>query len=141
MSAVLWTNQISRLGTTGLPTKLQCLYLSVAMPRITYATNVWYTPVAPSTWNPCTCTRSVRIAQKLNSVQQCTLITLSGALCSTASNILKIHSNILPMHLTTEHAAALLFDSPLFHPLIPSPKFEILFTTLYSAVQVCNLMK
>src|SRR5258707_13458366 len=58
-----------------------------------------YTPVVPSTRNSHARTGSVRVAQKLGSIQRRALIALSGALRSTASDILEIHSNVLPMHL------------------------------------------
>ena len=91
------------------------------MPRIAYAAEVWYTPVAPSTENPRVRTGSVRIAQKLGSIQRRALVTLSGALRSTATNILEVHSNILPMHLALNRAccrsAIRLATLPPSHPL------------------------
>src|SRR5260221_9452704 len=55
------------------------------------------------------------------SIQRRALIALSGALRSTASDILEVHSNVLPMHLTLNRAccrsAVRLATLPPFHPL------------------------
>jgi hypothetical protein len=61
-TAAQWTTQISRLArtTTGLPPiMLRCLYLAVALPRITYAADIWFTPVSPSPQIPHARTGSV----------------------------------------------------------------------------------
>ena len=123
-SAVLWTTQVARLGRQKIglpPEKIRRLYLSVAMPRITYAADIWYTPVSPSESNPTSRSGSVRIAQKLGAIQRRALITLSGALRSTASDLLETHANILPMHLALNKAccrsAIRLASLPPSHPL------------------------
>jgi hypothetical protein len=123
-NATRWTNQFSRLGkiATGIPPhKLRRLYLSVAIPKITYAADIWFKPVSPSEWNPRCHTGSIGIARKLNSIQRCALITITGALKSTASDVLEVYTNILPMHLTLNRAccraAVRLATLPTSHPL------------------------
>lgn len=82
---------------------------------------MWYTPVAPSTWNPDIRTGSVSIANKLSSIQRRVLITISGALRSTATDLLEFYTNLLPILLTLNkactHAAIRLASLPPSHPL------------------------
>lgn len=47
---LLWTSQIGRLArmSVGAPLRIVCkLYLSIAVPRFTYAVDVWFTPISP----------------------------------------------------------------------------------------------
>ena len=96
-SLSLSTSLLCRLLSGISSKKLRRLFVSVAIPRITYAADMWYTPVAPAAWNPHIHTSSVGIANKFSSIQRQAVVTISGALRSTATDLLEMYTNLLPM--------------------------------------------
>jgi ribonuclease HI len=96
------------------------LYVSVIMPKILYAADVWVTPLEKAP-NAKRTTGSVATIKRLGSVQRIATLAITGALRSTATNVLEAHANILPMHLSIQRACFLAtlryatLDEP--HPL------------------------
>ena len=72
------------------------LYVTVATTKMLYAADVWFRPLY---WgNDDTPQRgSIIVAQKLTSVQQTALLTMTGAMRTTATDTLEAHTNILPI--------------------------------------------
>jgi ribonuclease HI len=74
------------------------LYLAVALPKITYGIDIWYTP--PS--KPVGYTRntgSVGILRNLQKIQRIATLAITGTLRSTPTDYLDTHANVYPMEL------------------------------------------
>lgn len=99
--ATWWINQVLRLSKVsgGLsPRHMRQLYNTVAIPAFTYAADIWFTDIhiAPS---GCKHLGSVSLAKKLLSVQHQAARTITGALSTTAGDVLEAHANLLPIEL------------------------------------------
>ncbi|CAG7850839.1 SubName: Full=Uncharacterized protein {ECO:0000313/EMBL:CCA73447.1} [Serendipita indica DSM 11827] len=121
--AVKWTALFSRIHRTlhGLPIRMgRQLYKAVAIPRIQYAADLWYTPLHAST-NETKRAGSVAVTNKLQGIQRRATIGITGALRTTAGDALDIHINLLPIEvslgLACRKAAARLASLPNTHPL------------------------
>ena len=98
----------------------------VAIPRFSYAAEVWYTYLHKPEGSGKTC-GSIAITNKLCSVQCKIAKTITGGLSSTAGDILDVHAYILPIDLlfckllfrATLHICTLPPSHPL-HPLVHS---------------------
>jgi ribonuclease HI len=107
-NATRWTNQFCRLGRvpTGIcPAKMLQLYLTVAVPRFTYAADVWYRPVPPKQDHQRR-TGSIHITKKLNTIQCRATIAVVGGMRTTAGDTLEAHANIFPPHLMLNKACS-----------------------------------
>src|ERR1700720_3860668 len=99
---------------------LRQLYLTVSVPGITYAVEVWYTAVC----QPSGHTRkkgSVAITNKLRSTQCKVAKTITGALATTAGDVLDIHAFLIPVDLMFRkvlfRAVSRVCTLPVTHPL------------------------
>lgn len=123
--ATWWTSQVARLGKVagGMPpSKLKQLYNTVAVPAITYAADIWYTGIHKSDTD--TKTRgSVGVTGKLRSIQRRAAKYITGALATTAGDVMDAHAHILPtdllFHKVLFRAAARICSLPRTHPLYP----------------------
>ena len=79
-------------------TGVRQLYNTVAVLGFTYGTEVWYTSLFKSGGIGNT-KGSVAITNKLKSIQRKVAVTITGALCTMAGDILDAHANILPVDL------------------------------------------
>jgi ribonuclease HI len=123
--AMKWTLLFRRLASAfhGIrATHMRHLYRAVAIPKALYAADVWMTPE----YNPPGAKKtrgSLRAIRRLESVQRLATIHITGALKSTASDVLNVHANIPPMSVqvrSTCFRAALRFATlPKTHPLHP----------------------
>ena len=122
-NATKWVQLFRRLTrpSTGINAKLmRRLYISVALPKMTYALDTWYTPPT----KPEGCRRSKgssTFLKKITSLQRKATLAITGGLPSTATDVLDAHAGILPMELTLLkicHRATLrLCTLPETHPL------------------------
>jgi ribonuclease HI len=100
-NATKWTLQYRRLTrpSTGVSPKLmRQLYLSVALPKITYGLDVWYTP--PN--KPVGYTKnsgSVGALYNLRKIQRLATTAITGTLRSSPTDLIDAHSGLLPMEL------------------------------------------
>ena len=96
------------------------LYNAVAIPKMTYAADVWYTPVNKRVGR-LRSSSSVGIMGKLASLQWMATLAITGALRSTATNTLDLHADVLPVKFLLQnicHRAILRMASlPPSHPL------------------------
>ena len=122
--AETWINLVRRLArtSTGLSAKgMRQLYMAIAVPKMSYAADVWYT--LPHKANETSKRRvgSVRFTQKLQSAQRRAVITMLGAMRSTAGDVLNAHAYLPPPHLlflpTLIRSATRLASLPNSHPL------------------------
>jgi len=122
-NATKWILQYRRLTrpSTGVGPKLmRQLYLSVALPKITYGIDVWYTPPnkpAGFTKN----TGSVGVLRNLQKAQRIATTAITGTMRSAPTDLIDAHAGLLPMELALRkacHRAILRSISlPCAHPL------------------------
>jgi len=79
------------------------LYIMVALPKILYGIDIWYTPPHQKPGKKC-CSGSIGPLRKLESSQHIATLAITGALRTTPSDALNVHANILPMDLMLEKA-------------------------------------
>ncbi|CCA75678.1 hypothetical protein PIIN_09668 [Serendipita indica DSM 11827] len=121
--AVKWTSLFSHIHRAfhGLPIRSgRQLFNSVAIPCITYATDIWYTPLYTKP-DSARQMGSIAITKKLQAVQRRAAISITGAIRTTAGDTLDAHLNMLPiketLRLTCQKAAAQQASLPATHPL------------------------
>jgi hypothetical protein len=102
--ATNWILMFRRLTrpSTGVSARLmRQLYLTVAIPKMTYGLDVWYTPPRLAIGK----TRrkgSVGALRELEKVQRIAALAINGALRSTAGDTLDAHANLMPVDLMLE---------------------------------------
>ena len=74
------------------------LYCAVAIPKFTYAADVWYVPVMRRP-QQAKATGSVGVMKRLASIQRIATTAISGALCTTATDVMEAHVNVMPIEL------------------------------------------
>ena len=123
-SAETWINLVRRLArtSTGISAKgMRQLYLSIAIPRMSYAAEVWFT--LPHKRNEQSKNRSgsVKFVTKLISAQRRAVITMLGAMRTTAGDVLNAHAHLPPPQLlflkSLIRSATRLVTLPDYHPL------------------------
>jgi ribonuclease HI len=125
--ATKWTLQYRRLAKSnwGLSAEtMRRLYISVAIPKLTYALDVWCTPVyrKPGLLRD---SGSVGVIRRLATVQRLATLGTTGAMRTTATDTLDAHANLLPTRLLVRkhchnallRMATLPEDHPLARPL------------------------
>lgn len=115
--------QLRRLLRTsmGIPTKLMHqLYQAVAIPKFTYAADIWFHPLFKKDSNASQ-HGSKRTADCLTSVQCLAALSIMGTMRTTPTNSLEAHANLLPIPLLMQkichRATARLASLPQSHPL------------------------
>jgi hypothetical protein len=96
------------------------LYISVALPKITYGLDVWYTPpnkLAGQTKN----SGSAAVLRQLQKTQRIASLAITGALRTTPTGLVDSHAGIPPIELAllkaTHRASVRLLTLPPTHPL------------------------
>ena len=119
-----WINLVKRLARTASGISaggMRQLYLAVAAPKMTYAVEVWYTLPHKSTPGNTKRTGSIKFTKGIQSAQRRAVITMLGAMRTTAGNILNAHALIPPPHLlfltALTRSATRLVSLPNHHPL------------------------
>jgi hypothetical protein len=118
-----WVSQLTRLAKMSYgasPRVVRQLYLSIAVPRFTYAADIWYSPVTPK-GTSARGSGSVGAAAKLERVQSVAARVILGAMRSTPIAALNAFASLPPIHLRLNsicHSAAIrLASAPQDHPL------------------------
>jgi ribonuclease HI len=118
-----YVQQLRRLArtTTGVPARLmRRLYISVAIPKISYAADVWFTPTYRGPGGNMV-KGSVHIMKKLSTVQRMAALSIIGALRTTPTDLIDAHADLLPLELTMRNkclgAAIRMACLPPSHPL------------------------
>lgn len=75
------------------------LYTTIAIPKMSYAADVWYTPPHLPNANAKRRTGAIKLTQKLISEQRKAMITTLGAMRTTASDVLNAHAALPPPHI------------------------------------------
>ena len=105
-NATKWILQFHRLTrpSTGVKLKLmRQLYISVALPKITYGIDAWYTPPNKQE-NQNRNTGSVTILRNLQKVQRIAVLAITGTLRSSPNDFIDAHANLLPLDLALTKA-------------------------------------
>ena len=66
------------------------------VPKMTYAADIWYTPVNKQA-DGLQLSGLVGIMGKLALLQRMATLAITGMLCSTATDLLDLHANVLPV--------------------------------------------
>jgi len=77
--------------------------MSVAIPKMTYRADIWYNPPMKKLGAKQQ-TGSVRVMRQLMRVQWMATLAISEALCTTPTDMLDIHTGILPLELAMTKA-------------------------------------
>ena len=116
--------QLRRLSRTsmGIPAKLMCqLYQSVAIPKFTYAADIWFRPLFKGNSTESIQRGSKGIADRLTSVQRIAALSITGAMRTTPTDSLEAHANLFPIPLLMQkichRATVRLATLPQSHPL------------------------
>ena len=103
------------------PKGMRQLYLTVAVPRMTYTAEIWYTAPHKRSTASKRRTGSIKFIERVQSAQRKALITILGAMRTTAGDILNAHALIPPPHLlflnVLTNSATRLLTLPPNHPL------------------------
>lgn len=96
---ITWLSQYKRLAkpTKGVAMRyMRRYFLTVALPKMLYAAEIFLAKGTAGT------TGAKGMIKKLARVQREAAIMITGAMRSTATDILDAHANILPFHLMVE---------------------------------------
>lgn len=74
------------------------LYLAVAIPKMTYGLDIWYTPPEKFEGQRQN-TGSTKVQRQLGKIQRIATLAITGALRTTPTNLLDAHAGVLPIHL------------------------------------------
>jgi ribonuclease HI len=90
------------------------------VPKMTYAADVWYMPIYKLK-DKTRKSGSVTVTRKLTTIQRMATLAIMGALHTTATDILDLHANLLPVellfHKVCQTAAVWMVTLPATHPL------------------------
>ena len=118
-----WTLAFRRLAhtSTGIkPRLMRQMYLAVAVPKMSYATDIWYTPIYKCEGRA-RCSGLVGFTRRLITLQRLAATAITGALHSMATDTLDLHANLLMvdllLHKICHRAAVRLAMLPASHPL------------------------
>lgn len=120
-----WISLFRRMANTrrGVSSNIsRRLYLAVAVPSMLYAADVFLNPTPAASRRQST-TGSVQAVKRLAQVQRQAAILITGAMRTTATDVMESHANLLPMTALVrqlcQHAAIRLCTLPQNHPLHP----------------------
>jgi len=105
--------------SSGLPPRhIRCLYVAVIIPKMFYGIDVWCQPTRQGQKKQ---TGLVRVVKALSRIQRLGAETILGGLCSSPTDVLEAHMNLLPIELLINclcyRAILGLTTLLLYHPL------------------------
>src|ERR1700679_3602647 len=106
-NATKWLLQYRRLTrpSTGTGAKLmRQLYVSVALPKITYGIDIWYTPPFKLIGHFRN-SGSVGALRQLQKTQRIATLAITGALRTTPTDTLDAHAGVLPLEFALQRSA------------------------------------
>ena len=120
------------------------LYISVALPKVLYAINIWCTPHHGTEAGP-RIKGSVAVAKWLTTVQRAGTITITGSLCTSPTNLLDFCTFTFPVKLLIEkwcyRAVVRLSTLSIEHPLYKLVKASVKCVIKRHKAPMHNLMK
>jgi ribonuclease HI len=109
MKWVLATRRLVKINKGVAPSLMRRLYLAICIPKMLYAADVWMAPPYRSEHTG-RYPSSTLVMRKLASAQRVAALAITGALRSTATDVLDVHANLLPVPLLVRKHA---FDAAL----------------------------
>ncbi|VDC00142.1 unnamed protein product [Peniophora sp. CBMAI 1063] len=124
---VLAIRRLARIKRGLRPKFVRRLYISVAIPKMLYAVDIWCLPIPKDIpcARPTMAARrgSLGAIRRLSAIQRIAALTITGGLRSSPNDVLDIHANLLPMRLlVAKHcfrALTRISALPETHPLFP----------------------
>ena len=120
----LATRQLARPAAGKSPWQMRQLYQAVAIPSLMYAADIWFTPVQRDGLGRSS--SSAGVVCKLTTVQCMATMVVTGALFTTATDMMEAHANLLPVELMMNRicfrATLCLTALPETHPLFKPVK-------------------
>ncbi|KIK95473.1 hypothetical protein PAXRUDRAFT_45220, partial [Paxillus rubicundulus Ve08.2h10] len=109
------------LSVKGIPLLLmKQLYMLVAVLKMLYAVDLWFHPLYVEDLDT-THWGSIGIAKRLGRIQHLAIISITGTMCTTATDVLEAHAKLIPLQHRIQnlcHQAILCFAAhPPLHPL------------------------
>ncbi|KAF8867463.1 hypothetical protein BD779DRAFT_1410706, partial [Infundibulicybe gibba] len=95
-----WVIQFGQLARAsgGIASRhLRKAYTAICVPRMLYAADIFLTPARRTTQDATTKRDNRAIVRQLMTVQRKVTLAITGAMRSTAGDVLDVHSNLLPM--------------------------------------------
>ncbi|QRV81763.1 Reverse transcriptase from transposon X-element protein [Ceratobasidium sp. AG-Ba] len=145
---LLWTSQLGRIARMSVgasPRIVRKLYLSIAVPRFTYAADVWFMPISPPKDDKTRATGSIGFADRLSVIQSSAARIILGALKSTPVVHLDAFSSLLPIRCllneTCQRSAIRLATVPNKHPLYKDVKRTLKVNRKYHASPLHNILR
>ncbi|PSR73747.1 hypothetical protein PHLCEN_2v10417 [Hermanssonia centrifuga] len=121
-----WLTHFRRMANVkhGISLRIsQRLYFMIAIPSMLYAADVFLTPIRAGTHPSNKRTGSVSAISRLSSVHRQAAMMMTGAMRTTATDVMEVHAGILPFPLLIDklchRAFARLCTLPETHPLQP----------------------
>ena len=112
-----------RLTRTNLgirPRLMHLLYISVAVPKMTYVLDIWFVPPHKKEGNQNN-SGSVRVQKSMGKIQRIATRAITGGLWTSPNDLLDAHAGVLPVNLMLKcicHAATVRTATlPYSHPL------------------------
>ena len=121
---VLASRHLARPAAGISPRQMHQLCQAVAVPSFTYAADVWLMPICRDTGDK-RFRGSIGTVRKLTTVQHMATAAVMGVLHTSASDIMEVHANLMPIelllnkvcHWASLRLAALLESPPLYKPV------------------------
>ena len=120
----MWINLVKRLARTALgisASSMRQLYLAIAVLKIMYAAEVWYTLPHKPKESSLKRMGLVALTNRIQTAQQKAMIRMLGAMGTTAGDVLNAHSMVPPPHLlflkVLTRSTTRIVTLPDFHPL------------------------
>ncbi len=117
------------------------LYNAVAVPKISYATDLWFCPknAHKTDKNPAESGPHM-ITKQLESIQRNTAISITGMLHTSPGDAVIIHANLTPLGILLKEASlksyARIATRPNTHPIAPSQKTPNITTSLGEHIKI-----
>ena len=119
-SYILMFRRLTRTNLGIRPRLMRLLYISVAIPKMTYALDVWYVPPHKKEGKRNN-SGSVRALRSMGKIQRIATRAITGGLWTSPNDLLDTHAGVLPANLMLEricHSAAVRTATlPASHPL------------------------
>jgi len=101
-SYILMFRRLTRTSLGVQPRLMRLLYISVAIPKMTYALDVWYVPPHKKEGMRNN-SGSVRALKSMGKIQRIATRAITGGLWTSPNNLLDAHAGVLPANLMLKH--------------------------------------
>jgi len=102
MPYIMMFRRLTHMNLGIWPRLMRQLYISVAIPKMTYALDVWFVPPhkKEGRWNN---SGSVRALRSMGKIQRIAMQAITGGLWTSPNDLMDAHARVLPVNLMLEH--------------------------------------